>query len=63
MCYTNAHIKDKEFWEIMNNLAQGKYILYDDLSLIYDGSYVKIGDFEYDPDYRMKSDTKRDTEK
>lgn len=55
-------LRSKEFWEIMNNLAQFKYILYDDLSLIHDGSYIKIGNFDYDPNYR-KGDTKRDTEK
>lgn len=48
------HIKDKEFWEIMNNLAQNKYIYYDDVSLIYDGEFVQIGNFEFDPDYARK---------
>ena len=45
------HIKNKEFWEIMNNLAQNKYIYYDDVSLIFDGELVQIGNFEFDPDY------------
>ena len=56
----HEHIKDKEFWEIMNNLAQGKYILYDDVSLIFNGEFIKIGDFEYDPNYALV-DTKVDT--
>ena len=59
----HENLKDKEFWEIMNNLAQFKYILYDDLSLICDDAYVKIGNFDYDPEYRIKGDTKRDTKK
>ena len=45
------NVKGKEFWEIMNNLAQGKYIYYDALSLIYSGDFVKVGNFEYNPDY------------
>ena len=47
----NELVKDKEFWEIMNNLAQNKYIYYDDVSLIYDGEFIQIGNFDFDPDY------------
>ena len=43
----HEELKDKELWEIMNNIAMGKYILYDDVSLIYDGEYVQIGNFDY----------------
>lgn len=31
------------FWEIVNNLALGDFILYDDVELLYDCRYVKIG--------------------
>lgn len=31
------------FWEIVNNLALGDFILYDDVELLHDCSYVKIG--------------------
>lgn len=50
----HENVRNKEFWEIMNNLAQYKYIYYDDLSLIYDGEFVKIGDFEYNPDFNKQ---------
>ena len=31
------------FWEIVNNLALGDFILYDDVELLHDGNYVQIG--------------------
>ena len=31
------------FWEIVNNLALGDFILYDDVELLHDCQYVKIG--------------------
>lgn len=31
------------FWEIINNLALGDFVLYDDVELLYDCRYVKIG--------------------
>ena len=40
-------LKEKDLWEVMNNIAMGKYILYDDVSLIYDGEYIQIGNFDH----------------
>ena len=37
-------LKDKEFWQIMNNLAQGKLTLYDPAALLAAGKYIKTGD-------------------
>lgn len=31
------------FWEILNNLALGDFVLYDDVELLHDCRYVKIG--------------------
>lgn len=30
------------FWELMNNIARGKFTLYDDVELLHDGNYVQI---------------------
>lgn len=34
------------FWEIVNNLALGDFILYDDVELLYDCSFVKTGNID-----------------
>ena len=37
-------LKDKEFWQIMNMLAQGRLTMYDPVTLLHDGEYKKTGD-------------------
>lgn len=53
------------FWEIVNNLALGDFILYDDIELLYGAKYVKIGNILRDGQIISKhqSDTKSDTKK
>lgn len=47
--YQNVHYPKTEypFWEIINNLALGTFILYDDAELILNGKFEKIGDIDY----------------
>lgn len=60
-----AQLKRYPFWEIVNNLALGDFILYDDVELLHDCRYVKIGDILRDNQIvsKYQGDTKRDTEK
>lgn len=52
--------KDYPFWEIINNMALGYFVLYDPVELILNARYSKIGDLEYtNPPYKV--DTKVDT--
>ena len=39
-----AQLKRYPFWEIVNNLALGDFILYDDVPLLYGAKFVQIGD-------------------
>ena len=43
-----AQLKRYPFWEIVNNLALGDFILYDDVPLLYGAKFVQIGDILQD---------------
>lgn len=53
------------FWEIINNLAMGDFVMYDDVELLHDCRYVKTGDILRDNQIvsKYQGDTKRDTKK
>ena len=58
-------LKRYPFWEVVNNLALGDFVLYDDVELIYGSKYVQIGNILRDGQIisKYKGDTKRDTKK
>lgn len=58
-------LKRYPFWEIVNNLALGDFVLYDDVELLYGAKFVQIGNIlrEGQSISKYKGDTKRDTEK
>ena len=57
-------LKGYPFWEIVNNLATGDFILYNDVELLYGAKFVKTGNIirEGQVINKYQGDTKRDTE-
>ena len=39
-------LKKYPFWEMVNNIALGKFALYDEVELLHDGKFVKVGNLE-----------------
>ena len=61
----NDDLSRYPFWEIINNLATGDFVLYDDVELLHDGRFVQTGNILRDGQTvsKYKRDTKRDTKK